>query len=100
MHSALHTHALFAQCFIPLHTLASPIQQVGGASLAADKFTRIFSYQPLPGPRRLYAHDAVECDNNLGESVVWSQRLQRLFWVSGVWRGAGCWGSVKGVGSW
>lgn len=84
MHSASHAQALLAQCLTPLHTLVSLIQQVGGASLAADKFTRIFSYQPMPGPRRLYAHDAVQCDNNLGESVVWSQRLQRLFWVSGV----------------
>ena len=51
---------------------------VGGASLAADKFARIFSFQPPSpgGPRKLYATEVVPSGCTLGESVVWSERLQ------------------------
>ena len=53
---------------------------VGGASLAADKFARIFSFQPPApgGPRKLYASEVVPSGCTLGESVVWSERLQVL----------------------
>lgn len=59
---------------------------VGGASLAADKFGRIVDFappdRPRSSPRRLFAREVVACRNALGESPVWSARLQRLFWVS------------------
>ena len=71
---------------------------VGGASLAADKFARIFSFQPpLAGsPRKLYAYEVVSSGCTLGESVVWSDRLQRLFWVDSVGKALWCWDPVMG----
>lgn len=60
---------------------------VGGASLSADKFARIVEvsplpYVPAPQPHMLSARVAVLCKNGLGESPVWSERHQTLFWVS------------------
>ena len=101
---------------------------VGGASLAADKFARIFSFQPPTpgGPLKLYASEVVPSGCTLGESVVWSERLQvgkwsgfgpalrknvvqageprpphiwlmqRLFWVDSVGKALWCWDPVAG----
>lgn len=63
---------------------------VGGASLAADSFTRIvdggsLSGSPDPGQIRPIEVTAQEClatKNVLGESPVWSDRDQCLYWVS------------------
>ena len=64
---------------------------VGGASLAADSFSRIidgaanaallYQNQPPP-PRELTARECVACKNVLGESPVWSVRDQALYWIS------------------
>lgn len=70
---------------------------IGGASLAADKFSRIFSYQEQStGPLRLFASEAVACGNTLGESVVWSDRLQTLFWVDSMGQALWSW-DLKGT---
>ena len=62
---------------------------VGGASLVAEKFSRIceFSAPMTPEqtpPRELTARVAVACANALGESPIWSQRDNTLYWVSAV----------------
>ncbi|KAG1655181.1 hypothetical protein FOA52_004200 [Chlamydomonas sp. UWO 241] len=58
---------------------------IGGASLSAEKFARIFSFhESTEGPTRLFAHEAVACGCTLGESIVWSGTQQRLFWVDSV----------------
>ena len=55
---------------------------VGGASLNADQFGRIFNYDVAPeGPTRLWAEEVVACGNQLGESPVWSVERQMLYWV-------------------
>jgi sugar lactone lactonase YvrE len=64
---------------------------VGGASLAADSFTRIvdgavgtnnnMSWQSIV-PRELTARESVATNNVLGESPIWSVRDQCLYWVS------------------
>lgn len=70
---------------------------IGGASLAADKFARIFSFQEVTdGPLRLFAAEAVAADNTLGESVVWSARLGRLFWVDSMGKALWSW-DLKGA---
>ncbi|CAG9463476.1 unnamed protein product [Pedinophyceae sp. YPF-701] len=62
---------------------------VGGASLAADKFARIFSFTP-PGtpprgptvaPRVVKAERALATKNVLGESAVWDAERNELFWI-------------------
>lgn len=67
---------------------------VGGASLSADSFTRIVD-GATPGPSysrplELMAHECLPTKNVLGESPVWSDRDQCLYWVSApeeeVWR--------------
>jgi triosephosphate isomerase len=59
---------------------------VGGASLAADGFTRIVdggvSTFVKSTPRELTARECVSTKNVLGESPVWSDRDQCLYWVS------------------
>ena len=60
---------------------------VGGASLVAEKFSRIceFSAPTTPEttpPREITARVAVACANALGESPIWSQRDNTLYWVS------------------
>jgi triosephosphate isomerase len=62
---------------------------VGGASLVAEKFSRIceFSAPTTPEttpPREITARVAVACANALGESPIWSQRDNTLYWVSAV----------------
>jgi triosephosphate isomerase len=69
---------------------------VGGASLNADSFTRIVDGGiPNSGlatirPLELTAQECVSTKNVLGESPVWSDRDQCLYWVSApeeeVWR--------------
>ena len=61
----------------------------GGASLVAEKFSRIceFSAPTTPEttpPREITARVAVACANALGESPIWSQRDNTLYWVSAV----------------
>ncbi len=67
---------------------------VGGASLSADSFTRIVD-GATPGlsyfrPVELSAQECLPTKNVLGESPVWSDRDQCLYWVSSpeqeVWR--------------
>ncbi|KAG7363027.1 triosephosphate isomerase [Nitzschia inconspicua] len=61
---------------------------VGGASLTADGFTRIVdgavsissSFSAIP--RELTARECLPTKNVLGESPVWSERDQCLYWVS------------------
>jgi triosephosphate isomerase len=70
---------------------------VGGASLTADSFTRIvdggvvpwsiistttFPMIPNIRPKELTATECVSTKNVLGESPVWSQRDQCLYWIS------------------
>jgi len=59
---------------------------VGGASLVADKFSRIGNFRPAPAsaPRKLWAAEVVPCKCALGESPVWSEEQQKLYWVSSV----------------
>ena len=65
---------------------------VGGASLSAESFSRICSFThpqneletPKPKPREFTAKICVACANALGESPVWSERDQTLYWVSAV----------------
>ena len=60
---------------------------VGGASLVPDKFARIFNFDTTPdGPSKLWATEVVKCRCELGESPVWSQEAQKLYWVSSVGR--------------
>jgi len=79
---------------------------VGGASLDADSFTRIFDgaasadarkkvqangqYSASYLPRELVATEVLPTKNALGESPVWSEVDQALYWVSAtegeVWR--------------
>jgi triosephosphate isomerase len=57
---------------------------VGGASLSSDDFARICSFHQgtKPGtPRVLYAEECLETQMELGESPVWSQKDQKLYWV-------------------
>ena len=55
---------------------------VGGASLVAEQFGRIFNFDPTPeGPRKLWAEEVVPCGNQLGESPIWSEERQTLYWV-------------------
>ena len=58
---------------------------VGGASLLADKFSRIWNYTDeqgaAPPALKLWASEALPCRNVLGESPVWSAREQKLYWV-------------------
>ncbi|GAX85564.1 hypothetical protein CEUSTIGMA_g12979.t1 [Chlamydomonas eustigma] len=74
---------------------------VGGASLVAEKFSRIFSYQaPPPGsPEKLYASEVVPCGCTLGESVVWSEAMQSLFWVDSVGQALWSWRPSEGTGT-
>lgn len=60
---------------------------VGGASLAADSFTRIVDGAGTKSaasnrPRELTARECVPTKNVLGESPVWSVRDQALYWIS------------------
>jgi len=69
---------------------------VGGASLTADSFTRIVdggvvslsstfsstTTMPNVRPKELTAKECVTTKNALGESPVWSQRDQCLYWIS------------------
>ena len=55
---------------------------VGGASLNAEQFGRIFGFNPTPaGPTKIWAEEVVPCGNQLGESPIWSQERQMLYWV-------------------
>ena len=57
---------------------------VGGASLSSDDFARICSFHQgtKPGnPRVLYAEECLQVQMELGESPVWSQKDQTLYWV-------------------
>ena len=55
---------------------------VGGASLNADQFSRIFGFNASPpGPTKLWAEEVVQCRNELGESPVWSVQTRCLYWV-------------------
>ena len=55
---------------------------VGGASLNAEQFGRIFGFNPTPtGPTKLWAEEVVPCGNQLGESPIWSEERQMLYWV-------------------
>ena len=62
---------------------------VGGASLVAEKFSRICEFtapstlEATP-PREITARVVVACANALGESPIWSQRTNTLYWVSAV----------------
>eukprot|EP00854_Cymbomonas_tetramitiformis_P021335 gene21335-25641_t len=59
---------------------------VGGASLVADKFSRIIDFSsPLlvkTPPRVVVAKEVVACRNTLGESPIWDSRVGLLHWVS------------------
>jgi len=61
---------------------------VGGASLTADSFTRIVdggsstNAVTASRPRELTARECVSTKNVLGESPVWSDRDQCLYWIS------------------
>jgi len=72
---------------------------VGGASLAADSFSRIVdgattfdpygssatAFLPAPQnypPKELTAREVVSCKNVLGESPIWSVKDQALYWIS------------------
>jgi triosephosphate isomerase len=55
---------------------------VGGASLNADHFSRIFGFDDAPsGPTKLWATEVVTCRNELGESPVWDAETETLYWV-------------------
>ena len=55
---------------------------VGGASLSADAFARIFEFNANPGgPAKLFAEEVAEVKNQLGESPVWDVANQTLWWV-------------------
>lgn len=55
---------------------------VGGASLSADAFARIFGFNANPdGPAKLFAEEVAEVKNQLGESPVWDVANQTLWWV-------------------
>ncbi len=55
---------------------------VGGASLNAEQFGRIFGFNPTPtGPTKIWAEEVVPCGNQLGESPIWSEERQMLYWV-------------------
>ena len=55
---------------------------VGGASLNAEQFGRIFNFDESPeGPQKLWAEEVVPCGMQLGESPIWSQERQTLYWV-------------------
>jgi hypothetical protein len=57
---------------------------VGGASLSADQFSRIFGFNASPpGPTRLWAEEVAQCKNELGESPVWDVEANTLWWVAG-----------------
>jgi sugar lactone lactonase YvrE len=68
---------------------------VGGASLVADKLSRIIEFtppdRPLSNPRQLVAREVVACKNALGESPVWSARERMLYWISAVEREVWAW---------
>jgi len=68
---------------------------VGGASLIADKFSRIVEFappdRPRSAPRQLSAREVVACKNALGESPVWSAAQHRLFWASAADREVWSW---------
>lgn len=59
---------------------------VGGASLVADKFSRIIDFSPpllvKTPPRVVVAKEVVACRNTLGESPIWDSRAGLLHWVS------------------
>jgi triosephosphate isomerase len=63
---------------------------VGGASIAADSFTRIVDGGRLSGspdpcqfrPTESTARECLTTNNVLGESPVWSDRDQCLYWIS------------------
>ena len=61
---------------------------VGGASLTADSFTRIVDggvsspHMDHQRPKELTARECVTSKNVLGESPVWSERDQALYWIS------------------
>jgi len=75
---------------------------VGGASLLADKFSRIWN--PMPSAprtaRTLWAEEAVPCGNVLGESPVWSEVTQKLYWVSSMGQELWEWDLVSDPRSW
>ena len=55
---------------------------VGGASLQADAFARIFGFDANPpGPAKLWAEEVAAVKNELGESPVWDAVSQTLHWV-------------------
>lgn len=55
---------------------------VGGASLNADQFSRIFGFNASPpGPNKLWPEEVVRCENELGESPVWCTQTNTLYWV-------------------
>jgi len=77
---------------------------VGGASLTAEGFARIFEFTPPPAlgrassgggsgaqPHEFTAQEVVGCANALGESPVWSNRDQALYWVSALDQEVWCW---------
>lgn len=61
---------------------------VGGASLIPDSFSRIVhgaaakSRNTNLRPQEYFAHECVSTKNVLGESPIWSQRDQTLYWIS------------------
>jgi len=55
---------------------------VGGASLQADAFARIFGFDASPpGPVKLWAEEVAETKMQLGESPVWCAESRTLYWV-------------------
>lgn len=68
---------------------------VGGASLSADQFSRIFGFNATPeGPAKLWAEEVVACDNELGESPVWCAETRTLYWVDAPGRALFSWDLV------
>jgi len=58
---------------------------VGGASLNAEHFSRIFNFNAeLKGPARLWAEQVMPIRCKLGESPVWDCERNTLFWVDAV----------------
>ena len=57
---------------------------MGGASLLADKFARIWNHteEAAAAATKLWATEVLPCRNVLGESPVWSARDRKLYWVS------------------